>query len=103
MRFYFCWIHFLSGHVDYVRNPAHDLQRGTVSLDQIVRNKNTAAELLMVRFGKIAVAHCRAANTNLSGGLRWVDKLNFDALHRLAHNTVLERCAVAVVANSAAF
>src|SRR5207244_12290871 len=28
---------------------------------------------------------------------------NFDTLHRLADKTVLERCAVAIVANSAAF
>ena len=67
MRFYFRRIHFLSGDVDYVRNPAHDLQRGTVSLEQIVRNKNTVAKLLIVRLGKIAVAHCCAANANLAG------------------------------------
>src|SRR6266853_2278672 len=103
MRFYFCRIHFLSGDVDDVRNPAHDLQRGIVSLKQIVRNKNTVAKLLVVGLGKIAVAHRRAANANLAGGLRWIDKLNFDTLHRLADKTALERCAVAIVANSAAF
>src|SRR5882762_7774743 len=103
MRFYFRRIHFLSGEVDYVRNPAHDLQRGIVSFEQIVRNKNTVAKLLIVGLGKIAVAHCRAANANLAGRLRWIDKLNFDTLHRLAHETVLKRCAVAIVANSAAF
>ena len=84
MRFYFRRIHFLSGDVDYVRNPAHDLQRGIVSLEQIVRNKNTVAKLLIVGLGKIAVAHCCAANANLAGGLRWIDTLNLDTLHRLA-------------------
>src|SRR5512132_1383397 len=103
MRFYFRRIHFLSGDVDYVRNSAHNLQRGIVSLEQIVRNKNTVAKLLIVGVGKIAVAHCRAANANLAGGLRWIDKLNVDTLHRLADETVLESCAVAIVANSAAF
>src|SRR5882724_6983406 len=103
MRFYFRRIHFLSGDVDYVRNPAHDLERAIVSLEQIVRNKNTVAKFLIVGLGKIAVAHCRAANADLAGGLRWIDKLNFDTLHRLAREPVLERCAVAIVANSAAF
>src|SRR5512132_377313 len=103
MRFYFRRIHFLSGDVDYVRNPAHNLQRGTVSREPIVRNKNTVAKLLIVGLGKIAVAHCRAANANLAGRLRWIDKLNFDTSHRLSDKTVLERCAVAIVANSAAF
>src|SRR5216110_1351223 len=103
MRFYFCRIDLLSSDVDDVRNPTHDLQRGIVSLKQIVRNKNTVAKLLIVGLGKIAVAHCRAANANLADGLRWIDKLDFDTLHRLADKTVLERCAVAIVANSAAF
>src|SRR5213083_1154011 len=103
MRFYFCRIHFLSGDVDYVRNPADYLQRGIVSREQIVRNKNTVAKLLLVRLGKIAVAHCCAANANLARGLRWINKLNFDTLHRLAHKTVLEGCALVIVANSAAF
>ena len=35
MRFYFRRIHFLSSDVDYVRNPAHDLQRGIVSRDML--------------------------------------------------------------------
>ncbi len=103
MRFYFRRVHFLSGDVDYVRNPADDLQRGIVSLEHIVRNKNTVAKFLFVGIGKIAVAYCCAANADLAGGLCWIDKLNFDTLHRLAHKTVLERCAVAIVANSAAF
>ena len=67
MRFYFRRIHFLSGDVDYVRNPSHDLQRGIVSREQIVRNKNTVAKLLLVGFGKIALAHRRAADANLAG------------------------------------
>jgi len=103
MRFYFRRIHFLSGDIDYVRNSAHDLQRGIVSLDQIVRQENTVAKLVIVGVGKIAVAHCFAANANLAGGLGWIDKLNFDTLHWLAYKTVFESCAVAVVANSAAF
>src|SRR4029077_476942 len=103
MRFYFRRIHFLSGNIDYVRNPAQDLQLGILSREQIVRNKNTVAKLLLVRLGKIAVAHRCAANTDLTRGVRWIDKPNFDTLHRLAHKTVLEPCAVAIVANSAAF
>src|SRR4029453_5197693 len=103
MRFYFRRIHFVSGDVDYVRDPAHDLQRGIVSREEIVGNKNTIAKLLLVRVGKIAVTHCFAKNADLPRGLGWIDKLNFDTLHRLAHNTVLERCAVAIVANPAAF
>ena len=67
MRFYFRRIHFLSGDIDYIRNPAYDLQRGIVSLEQIVLNKNPVAKLLLVGFGKIAVAHCRAADANLAG------------------------------------
>src|SRR5262252_3619729 len=103
MRFYFRRIHFLSGDVDYVRNPAHDLQRGIAPLDKIVRNKSSIAKLLIVGLGEIAVAHCRTVNTNLAGGLRPIDEFNLDALHRLPNQTILERCALTVVANSAAF
>src|SRR5215212_9774059 len=103
MRFYFGRIDFLSGDIDYVRNSAHDLQCGIMSLEQIVRDKNTIANLLIVGLGKIAVAHSSAANANLAGGLGWIDKLNFDTLHRLADQTILEPCAVTIVANSAAF
>src|SRR3954454_1421829 len=103
MRFYFRRIHFFSGDIDYVRNPAHDLEIGIVSLEEVVRHENTITELVIVGFGKIAVAHCCAANANLAGRLRWTDKLNIDTVHRLADKTVLERCALPIVANSAAF
>src|SRR5215216_6290130 len=103
MRFDFRRIYFLSGDVDYVRNPTHDLQRGIVPLQKIIRNKNAVAKLLIVRFGKIAITHGRAANANLAGGLCWVSKLNFDTLQWFAYKTVLELCAVAIVANSTAF
>src|SRR4029453_19656709 len=94
MRFYFRRIHFVSGDVDYVRDPAHDLQRGTVSREDIVGNKNTSAKLLLVRVGKIAVTHCFARNADLARGLGWIDKLNFDTPHWLAPNTLRARCAV---------
>ena len=40
MCFYLRWIHFFPGDVDYVRNSAHDLERGIVSREQIVRLNN---------------------------------------------------------------
>src|SRR4029077_15632001 len=92
MRFYFRRIHLLSGDVDDVRNPAHDLQRGILSLEQIFRTKDTIAKLTIVRLGKIAVAHRCAANANLAGGLRWIDTLNLDTLNRLPRHTLLQRC-----------
>src|SRR5262249_44891722 len=103
MRFYLRRIHLFSSDVDYVRNPAHDLEHGIVSREQIVRNKNVIAKLPLIWLGKIAVAHCCAANADLAGGPRRIHQLNLDALHRLADKTVLEHVATTVVTNSAAF
>src|SRR5262249_61515530 len=71
--------------------------------EQDIRNKNAVPKFLFVRLGKIAVAYRRAANADLAGGCRWIDKFNLDALHRAADETVLEGCAILVVANSTAF
>ena len=62
-------------------------------LEQIVRNKNTAAEFLRVGVGKIAVAYCRAANTNLAAQLRWIDQLNFEQMAVLfgSHRSTISR------------
>src|SRR5438552_10158446 len=71
--------------------------------EQVIRNKNTVPKFLFFPLAKIAVAHRCAANADLAGGCRWLDKFNLHALHRAADQTVLERCAVLVVANSTAF
>src|SRR5438067_5428308 len=71
--------------------------------EQVIRNKNTVPKFLFAPLGKIAVAHRCAANSDLAGGRRWFDKFNLHALHRAADQTVLECCAILVVANSTAF
>src|SRR5436305_5388330 len=71
--------------------------------EQVNRNKNTVPKFLFAPLGKIAVAHRCAANSDLAGGCRWFDKFNLHALHRAADQTVLECCAIPVVANSTAF
>src|SRR5262249_43950036 len=57
MRFYLHRVHFFPSDVNYVRNPAHDLERRIVSREQIIRNKNAIAKLPLIGLGKIAVAH----------------------------------------------
>src|SRR5215468_10391332 len=74
-----------------------------VSREQIVRNKNAVPKLPFVGLRKIALTHRRAANANLAGRFRCIDKFNFDSFHGRAHKTVFEHCAVPIVANSAAF
>ena len=71
--------------------------------EQVIRNKNTVPKFLFVPLGKIAVAHRGAANADLAGGCGWLHKFNLHALHRAADQTVVERCAILVVANSTAF
>ena len=66
MRFYFRRIQFFSRDIDQIGNPAHDLEPGTFSREQIVGNESSGSQFPLIGFRKIAVAHCGAAHAKVA-------------------------------------